>query len=42
MALEIKEISKSQVEITAEIPADDFERAYTHTLERYNKELNIP
>lgn len=42
MPLEIKEISKSQVEITAEIPADDFERAYAHTLERYNKELNIP
>lgn len=42
MALEIKEISKSQVEITAEISADDFERAYAHTLERYNKELNIP
>lgn len=42
MPLEIKEISKSQLEITAEIPADDFERAYVHTLERYNKELNVP
>jgi len=39
---EIKELSSSQIEITAEIPAADFEKAYAHTLERYNKELQIP
>ncbi|MDP2676312.1 MAG: trigger factor [bacterium] len=42
MGAVIKEISSSQIEITVEIPAVDFEKEYKRTLERYNKELKIP
>ena len=40
--LEIKKLPKSQVEITGEIPADIFERAYCEALAEFGKKIDVP
>lgn len=40
--LEIKKLPKSRVEISGEIPAEDFERAYDTALKEFNEKSNLP
>jgi len=42
MEAEIKNLSSSEIEITTDLPAADFEKAYIRTLERHNKKLQLP
>lgn len=42
MLIEIKNLPESEIEITGEIPAEDFERAYQKTFKELNGKTNIP
>jgi trigger factor len=42
MLIQIKNLPKSEIEITGEIPAEDFERAYQKSFKELNEKTNIP
>lgn len=42
METQIKELPNSEIEITGEIPTDDFERAFQTALQELNTKANIP